>query len=63
MTTQDCIKHFGSVAELARQLGVTEQAIYQWGTSPPRLRQFQIQHLSAGALSVETSTTTQGVNR
>lgn len=42
------IKHFGSVANTASALGISNKAVYQWGESPPEGRQFQIELLTSG---------------
>jgi DNA-binding transcriptional regulator YdaS (Cro superfamily) len=45
MTTDEAIKHFGTVQALATALGISRAAVYQWGDSVPRLRQFEIEKL------------------
>ena len=43
MTTEEAITFFdGKVRKLADALGITEQAIYQWGGQVPELRVYQI---------------------
>lgn len=51
MTKQDAIKHFGGVPQLADALGIQRQAIYQW-EEIPKLRQFEIERITSGALKV-----------
>lgn len=55
MKTVDAIKYFQTAAELARALGCTPQAIYQWGETVPPLRAYQIERLTKGRLKVEIS--------
>ena len=52
MKPLDVVNHFGGVPQTARRLGCTRQAVYQWLARKriPRLRQFQIQAVSNGAL-------------
>lgn len=43
MTKQDALAHFdNSPRKLAEALGITEQAIHQWGDTVPELRRYQI---------------------
>ena len=37
MNTKDAIEQFGSIKELAKALGITQPAIYQWGDKVPVL--------------------------
>ncbi len=47
MTKQEAINLFdGSVRRLAEALGITEQAIHQWGERVPELRAYQIRELA-----------------
>ena len=50
MTKKQAVDHFGSVSALARALGVTYEAVRQWGNDIPELRQYQLEHLTSGAL-------------
>ena len=45
MKTEDAIRKFGTGAKLARALGITPAAVYQWGVEVPRLRQYEIRGL------------------
>lgn len=46
MNTKDAISHFGSsVKALAHALGITREAVYQWGETVPPLRAYQIREL------------------
>lgn len=42
MRTQEAIMLFGSGRKLAKALGITSKAVYQWGNEVPRLRAPQI---------------------
>jgi hypothetical protein len=55
MTTKQAIKHFGGVSKLRDALhGLkSRQAIYQWGKTPPYLRQVEIEKLTNGALKAQ----------
>lgn len=50
MTTDQAIQYFGSVAELARALGISVAAVYQWPETVPLRRQYQLERITAGAL-------------
>ena len=52
MKKQEVIKHFGSVAALARALDISPSAIYMW-TDVPLARQYQIEVLTRGKLKSE----------
>jgi hypothetical protein len=56
MTKNEAIRWAGSVAELARILNITSQAIYDW-KEVPRGRQYELQHISNGALKINENTT------
>ena len=45
MKTKDAIELFGGVAPLARALGISTAAIYQWEDDVPPLRVYQIKEL------------------
>ena len=48
MTKQEAIDLFdGSIRKLAEALGITEQAVSQWGDEVPELRAYQIRELKA----------------
>lgn len=47
MTKREAVERFGSVRKLADALGITEQAIHQWGDNVPELRAYQIKALLA----------------
>lgn len=50
MLTKQAIKHFGSAAKLARNLGISRQSVHDWGDEVPEVRQYQIEVLTNGAL-------------
>lgn len=54
MTRAEAIEHFGSVSALADKLGITTQAIYDWGDKVPTLRQFQLQIMTEGKLKADS---------
>lgn len=45
MRVEQAIIEFGSVAALAAALGISVQAVYQWGDMVPALRAYQIRDL------------------
>lgn len=48
MRTKDAIEEFGNnVRELAQALGITREAIYQWGEKVPPLRAYEIRDILA----------------
>jgi hypothetical protein len=51
MKTEFAISIFGSVAELASALGITDKAVYQWGDEVPRLRQYELRELRPDVFS------------
>jgi hypothetical protein len=48
--TCDAIQQFRTVRALADALGITPQAVYQWGDEVPAGRDFQLEVLTRGAL-------------
>lgn len=50
MKTKDVIKHFGCVQAVADALGITREAVYQWGEEVPKGRAFEIQVLTKSVL-------------
>lgn len=59
MKTDDAIKAFGTPKELAAALGITREAIYQWGDTVPELRAYQIRELLAARESAESTPAAQ----
>lgn len=55
MKVEDAIKNFGSVAQLAAALGISVQAVYQWGDVVPPLRAYQIKELIGNKNSREAA--------
>ncbi len=55
MKKAEAVKHFGSPSKLADALGITLQAVGQWGDTVPLSRQYQIEVLTAGALRADNS--------
>jgi hypothetical protein len=53
------VEHFGSVRALAEVLGVTVQAVYDWGDDVPLGRDFQIEVLTRGALKAREGDASQ----
>ena len=47
MKTSEAINLFGNVANLAGALGISVQAVYQWGDTVPPLRAYQITEMTA----------------
>lgn len=50
MNTKQAIKYFGSVRALAQALGVSTQAVYAWGDTPPKRVQYELQVKTNNAL-------------
>lgn len=46
MRKMDAIEIFGSARALANAIGITEQAVSQWGDDVPELRVYQIRELA-----------------
>lgn len=58
MKKADAINYFGSAAELARKLNISEAAVSQWGDTTPQGRAYQIEVLTGGALKADPAPTT-----
>lgn len=52
MTKKQAIIHFGGIPQLADALGIQRQAVYQWDEIP-RLRQYELERITNGALRVD----------
>lgn len=53
MQKADAIRHFGSVAKVAKAVGLkTRQAVYMWPEEVPDLYQYKLHHLSKGKLKL-----------
>lgn len=46
MKTADVVKKYGSKAAVARALGITQNAVVQWGEEVPAFRQYQLKELA-----------------
>lgn len=46
MKKSEAIDLFGGVRKLADALGITEQAVHQWGSDVPHLRAYQIKAIA-----------------
>lgn len=53
MKTETAIKHFGNKTIMSKELGITSQAISQWGEDVPLGRAYQIESLTKGKLKVK----------
>lgn len=49
----DAINYFGSAAEMAKRLNISEAAISQWGETIPQGRAYQIEVLTGGKLKAD----------
>lgn len=52
MTKTEVIAHFGGVSQVAKALGLSYEAVRQWPEKIPKLRQYEIERLTEGKLSV-----------
>lgn len=55
MTTNEAITALGGPRKLAEALGITREAVYQWGDHPPPLRVYQIRELLAKRQAAESA--------
>lgn len=53
MLVSDVLEHFKSRAEIARALGLSKKAVYQWGEHVPPLRAAQLQRITHGKLKFD----------
>lgn len=53
MNRADAINHFKGIAPLAKALGITYEAVRQWGDEIPELRQYQLELVTNGQLKAE----------
>ncbi|HHQ4522289.1 TPA: Cro/CI family transcriptional regulator [Aeromonas veronii] len=60
MKKADAISYFGSAAELARSLNISEPAVSRWGDTIPKGRAYQIEVLTGGKLKADQHNTAQG---
>jgi hypothetical protein len=54
MKTQDAIDLFGSKVAIAEALGISKQAVTEWGDDVPLGRQYQLQVVTNGALIADS---------
>ncbi len=59
MKKADAIAYFGTSSELAKRLGIAKQAISQWGEDVPKLRAFEIERITNGALKADFTPVSQ----
>lgn len=50
MTRAEAITHFNGIQALARALGISYEAVRQWGEEVPELRQYQLECITRGVL-------------
>ena len=53
MKKSDVIKHYGSVAAVAKKLGTSEVAIYKWSEIIPKVRAYEFERLTKGKLKFD----------
>lgn len=54
MRTEEALMHFDNkVRNLAEALGLSVQAVYAWGDTVPRLRQYEIREILAARTHIE----------
>ena len=53
MFTSDVLLHFGSATAVAQALGITRQAVGQWGDLVPPLSASRLERLTDGRLSYD----------
>ena len=59
--TADVLKHFDdSTHAVAKALGITRQAVEQWGENVPETSAYKLQVITAGRLQVDQATYTKG---
>lgn len=57
MNRADAIKHFEGITPLAKALGITYEAVRQWGDEIPELRQYQLELVTNGQLKADKKKT------
>lgn len=53
MLTEDAIKHFGGIKELAAELGIWPHNIRRWGDNVPQSRAYELEVKTGGQLKAE----------
>lgn len=56
MTKSEVVNHFGGVSQVAKALGLSYEAVRQWPESIPKLRQYELERITAGKLAVSQPT-------
>jgi transcriptional repressor of cell division inhibition gene dicB len=54
------IEHFGSIAAIAKAIGVSHAAVSKWGDTIPKGRAYQIEVLTGGKLKADLPSSAQG---
>lgn len=54
MLKSDVIKHYKTAKAAAEALGIKESAISQWSEVIPKLRAYELERLTNGALKVQS---------
>lgn len=55
MRTKDVKAHFGGAKATAAALGITRAAVYMWGDIVPKVRAYDLERITGGALKVDPS--------
>lgn len=50
MEKQRAIEHYGSAPALSRALGISRQAVYQWGDIVPEKQAMRLERITGGTL-------------
>jgi len=53
MRTKDAVRYFVTVRRLADALGLSTQAVYQWGSVVPELQAYRLERISKGVLRAD----------
>jgi len=53
MTTEEAVRHFGGVSQLAKALNIDRRSVWKWGAVPPRGRQCELEIMTGGALRAD----------
>lgn len=53
MRKKDVVEHFGSVVATAEELGVTSQAVSQWGEIIPERMAYRVEKRTRGKFKVD----------
>ena len=55
MQTKDVKAHFGGAKATAAARGITRAAVYMWGDIVPKVRAYDVERITGGALKVDPS--------